>query len=145
MTNNDYFINARPGDTVYCLLHGNGTITNIDLNEKYCITVLFNSEKVKTYDINGYRPLSKVTQLLYWRQPKIIDYGRGCQALRPNTLIMVSNNKEKWYPRYFKCWTEHCKPIVYMGGKDSETTERAIVWEYWRMPRDGDPVEIYDL
>ena len=51
-----------------------------------------------------------------------------------DTKVLVSNNKEEWYPRHFSHFDEDADIWVWDEGKTSFTSIATSVWNYWKFP-----------
>lgn len=98
------FKNAKPGDRVWDILKGWGTITSISAKSDYSIEVMFSYNNVVAYTVEGKSFISDINSSLFWAEVKIeapeeptrTKLTNGVEV--PDISFYPNSNEEYYYP-----------------------------------------------
>ena len=134
-----YLHGVEPGDRVWSVRHGWGTIDSVDLSAKYVFAVKFDAGVRDTFTRCGRQFRSDVNPTLYWDEIKFEVPKRPKPELPklPNlavdTPVLVRDKNTDWVPAHFAEWCgSHIK--TWTGGKTSYTARAKHSWDEWKLP-----------
>ena len=132
------FSNAKVGDNVFCIINGEGVITNIFYNSTYSILVQF--DKINNiYTINGYAFINNIIPSLYYNKFEIKipeeAYMKPIPDITVDTPMLVWNDIDGYrHKRYFKEWSINNRPICFSDGQTSfSTLGNASEWDNYEI------------
>ena len=134
------FSNAKVGDKVFCLLHGEGIICDIDGTE-YPICVEFDSVS-ESYLNDGRINKNHIFTTLYHNKFKIQipeeAYIQQLHDIAVDTPMIVWNDEFCKEKRYFKEWSKNGKARCFCDGQTSFSSKGHVAtwdnYEIFKLP-----------
>ena len=123
------FSNAKVGDKVFCLINGEGIITNID-QTSIPLRVEFKSGRIKWFQNNGKINIDDLIPSIYYNKFDIQipeeAYKQPLPDIAVDTPMIVWDIENRKSRGYFKCWSHSGKPITFFGGQTSFSSNGSI-------------------
>ncbi len=125
------FKDAKVGDKVYCLINGEGKITNIDEDLMvYPICIKFKTHGYfYNFSYNGHSNKRHVNPTLYWEKPEIIENKRVRSVIKYRVAYIFGKNfhiSEGYYSnqkRFEEAVQSDCKFMQFLESTAKEFEE----------------------
>lgn len=132
----------KPGDRVWSVTHGWGTVSLSQSNQRYPIRVRFDAGTVRRFTRCGRLLRSDTNPTIYWDEIQFEAPERPrpkLSRLAVDTPILVrdSGDDKNWYPRHFhsfdrdgriRAWVNGCTQYTALTKNCHDT------WDEWKLP-----------
>lgn len=134
-----YLHGIKPGDRIWSMIDGWGTVVSLDSGAEYPFEVKFDTGTCETFMYCGRCYKMDRNPTLYWDEIQFEAPERPkpeppkLPNLAVDTPVLVRDKDTYWIPAHFAEWSGS-RIKTWIGGKTSYTAQAKHSWDEWKLP-----------